>query len=224
MLHLLPIPRQLEYQAGAFSIMPDMCIVLAEGCDALARTGARQLQQEILAACGLKADIRIGTARDGDIRLAVESAGSVQGYRLCIAGDGIRISGHDPAGLLHGVQTLRQILRQCGWTLPALLIEDAPDYPERGFYHDQTRGRIGTLEWLRRLADEACFYKLNQLQLYVEHTYLYRDLTELWATAVTPLTAEDIMALDDYCAERGIELVPSMSSFGHLLELLRTKT
>lgn len=224
MLHLLPIPRQLEYQAGAFSIMPDMCIVLADGCEALARTGARQLQQEILAACGLKADIRIGTARDGDIRLAVESAGAVQGYRLCIAGDGIRISGHDPAGLLHGVQTLRQILRQCGWTLPALLIEDAPDYPERGFYHDQTRGRIGTLEWLRRLADEACFYKLNQLQLYVEHTYLYRDLTELWATAVTPLTAEDIMALDDYCAERGIELVPSMSSFGHLLELLRTKT
>ena len=31
------------------------------------------------------------------------------------------------------------------------------------------------------------------------------------------------MALDDYCAARGVELVPSMSSFGHLMELLRTK-
>ena len=224
MLHLLPKPQKVDWLEDSFAITPDMCIVIAPGCGALARTGAKQLQAEIAAACGLTVDIRCGKARAGDISLAVKVAEPKQGYEFAINAEVVRIVGNDEAGLLHGVQTLRQIIRQCGWTLPALRITDAPDYPVRGFYHDQTRGRIGTLDWLKQLADECCFYKLNHLELYVEHTYLYRDLTELWATAVDPLTPEDIMALDVYCADRGVELVPSMSSFGHLLELLRTKT
>ena len=224
MLHLLPVPRRIQPETGAFLLTPDSCIVLADGCGTLARTAAKQLQAEIRNACGLTVEIRIGVARAGDIRLCVEPGEPAQGYALRIAPETVCVAGHDEAGLCHGVQTLRQIVRQSGWNLPCLSIDDAPDYPVRGFYHDQTRGRIGKLEWLKRLADECCFYKMNQLQLYVEHTHLYRDLTQLWATAVTPLTAEDVMALDDYCAARGIELVPSMSSFGHLLELLRTKT
>ena len=32
----------------------------------------------------------------------------------------------------------------------------------------------------------------------------------------TPLTAQEIMELDDYCAARHIELVPSLSTFGHM--------
>lgn len=223
MLHLLPVPRQVEYTEGAFSVTHDMCIVLENACE-LARTGAKQLQEEIRLGSGMQADIRIGKSREGDIRLTVEKSEPAQGYSLAITAEGVSVIGHDEAGLLHGVQTLRQIIRQSGWKLPCMTIHDAPDYPVRGFYHDQTRGRIGTLDWLKHLADECCFYKLNHLQLYVEHTYLYRNLTELWATAVDPLTPEDIITLDDYCFARGIELVPSMSSFGHLFELLHTKT
>lgn len=68
-----------------------------------------------------------------------------------------------------------------------------------------------------------CRYKLNQLQLYVEHTYLFRDFSEMWRDQ-TPLTAEEIRELDSYCRERHIELVPSLASFGHLCTLLSTKT
>ena len=172
MLHLLPNPRHLELRDGAFSLTLDMCIVLDANSGMLARTGARQLQEEVYSACGLHVDIRMGKARAGDIRLGVDAAEPAQGYALTISDAGVAVIGHDEAGLLHGVQTLRQSIRQCGWTLPALSIKDAPDYPVRGFYHDQTRGRIGTMDWLKRLADECCLYKLNQLQLYVEHTYL----------------------------------------------------
>ncbi len=221
---LLPKPRKIALGEGAFCLSPDACIVLTPFCGDLARTGAKQLQEEIRHACGVRLDVRIGSARAGDIWLTADDSEPAQGYELAVFPEGVTVCGCDEAGLLHGVQTLRQIIRQSGWTLPCLDISDAPDYPVRGFYHDQTRGRVGTLEWLKRLADEACFCKLNQLQLYVEHSYLYRDLTELWATAADPLTPEDIMALDDYCAARGIELVPSMSSFGHLCELLRTKS
>jgi N-acetyl-beta-hexosaminidase len=184
---------------------------------------AQMLQKDLETYAGLHLKITRGEPRCKDIVLRVDDEMIPNHYHLSIGENAVLTAGSDEA-LLHGVQTLRQIIRQCAWKLPCVAVNDAPDYPVRGFYHDQTRGRIGTMAWLRHLADEACFYKLNHLQLYVEHTYLYRDLTELWATAVDPLTPEDIMALDDYCAARGIELVPSMSSFGHLLELLRTKT
>ena len=36
------------------------------------------------------------------------------------------------------------------------------------------------LEELKKIADRMCRYKLNQLQLYVEHTYLFRDFSEMW--------------------------------------------
>lgn len=102
-------------------------------------------------------------------------------------------------------------------------ILDYPSMSVRGFYHDVTRGRIPTLDYLKKLADKISFYKINQLQLYVEHTYLFEDFSELWRDD-TPLTAEDILELDQYCKNLHIDLVPSLSSFGHLYKLLRTKT
>ena len=221
-MYLLPIPRSMRMEQGAFELNLYTKIVLDWELSELARTGAKQLCEEI-AVCGLRVDITCGAARSGDVFLTVQPGGKAQGYTLTITPEQVTVCGNDAAGLLHGVQTLRQIIRQSGWTLPALIIEDAPSIPARGFYHDVTRGRTPTLEFLKQLADTACFYKLNQLQLYVEHTYLFRDLTEMWRV-VEPLSAEEIMEYDAYCAARGIELVPSLSCFGHLLELLRTKS
>ena len=64
-------------------------------------------------------------------------------------------------------------------------IMDAPDMPNRGYYFDQTRGRILKLEELKKIADRMSLYKLNQLQLYVEHTYLFRDFSEMWRRSDT---------------------------------------
>ncbi len=222
-MYLLPVPQNLCMKNGFFSLNPDTKIVLDWEMPAAARTGAKQLKQDLSRFCGLTADILSGDPREGDLFLSIASREPAQGYTLSVSPKCVALVGNDEAGLLHGVQTLRQILRQSGWEWPCLEIEDAPLFPNRGFYHDVTRGRTPTLETLKWLADEACLYKLNQLQLYIEHTYLFRDVTEMWRTG-TPLTAEQIMELDDYCAERGVELVPSLSSFGHLYELLHTKT
>jgi len=221
MLHLLPQPRSLRMDEGSFTLSPDMRIVVSER--GFLRAASAQLQGEIEAVCGFRPAIAAGSARQGDILLWNEYGGPDGPYTLSVSPEGVSIRANSHVGVIAGVQTLRQIIRQSGWVLPAMMIEDAPVFEARGFYHDITRGRVPTLNWLKQLADEMCFYKLNQLQLYVEHTYLFRDLTELHATAVTPLTAEEIMELDDYCFARGIELVPSLSTFGHLLELLRTK-
>ena len=121
------------------------------------------------------------------------------------------------------MQTLCQWVQRHGACLPALEIEDYPDIKSRGYYLDVSRGRIPTLATLKQYADLLCRYKINEWQLYVEHTYLFRDFSEVWRDD-TPLEAEEIMELDAYCAARCIELVPSLSTFGHMFKILSTRT
>lgn len=217
---LLPYPQKMEIQEGKTHLSYDSCIVLGAGAQ---METARLLKEEIKACTGFEAEItKTRTCRAQDVFLELNQNGKEQQYQLTVSKEGIRVAGGDQRGLLYGVQTLRQLLRQRGAALPCLEIEDYPKIPERGFYHDVTRGRIPTLDYLKKLASRMAFYKLNQLQLYVEHSFLFEGMSEVWRDS-TPLTAEEILELDEYCRKLGIELVPSVSCFGHLYHLLRTQ-
>ncbi len=218
---LLPAPQKMTQREANFYLPADGQIAVSTSCDRKTDTDALLLQAEVEESAGFRYGICRGTS-SGVITLQQDVSLMEQAYRLEIEEEGVRIMGGSAQGTLYGIQTLRQILRQSGAVLPCLEIEDHPDYAVRGFYHDVTRGRVPTLDWLKQLADLMCYYKLNQMQLYVEHTYLFRDLSELWRDD-TPLMADEIMELDRYCADRGIELVPSLSTFGHLYKLLSTK-
>ncbi|OZG67402.1 glycoside hydrolase family 20 zincin-like fold domain-containing protein [Bifidobacterium eulemuris] len=193
---------------------------------------ASQLADDIEQATGLRWDTAKGDSWQGFIRLEVirESSGGgddapVMGeraYRLDIAEDGVTVLGGGLPGLRDGVQTLRQIIRQSAPALPAVHIEDEPAFAVRGYYLDATRGRVPTLDWLKQWADLLCLAKYNQLQLYVEHSFAFDHMSETWR-GVCPLTPAQIIEFDAYCAERGIELVPSVSTFGHHYMALRTR-
>jgi hypothetical protein len=156
--------------------------------------------------------------------VADEMPSSGEGYALSVSGSSsILINGWTEKGILYGIQTLRQILRQEGAVLPCVEIEDYPRFSNRGFLHDVSRGRVPSLKWLKELADIQSYYKINQMQLYVEHTFLFPAFSEMWRDD-TPLTAEEIMEFDRYCLDRGIELIPSLPTFGHLYKLLNTRT
>jgi hypothetical protein len=62
--------------------------------------------------------------------------------------------------------------------------------------------------------------RINQLQLYVEHTFAFPGHEIVWRDA-SPLTSEDIATVGRRCAELGIELVPNLNTFGHLERWLR---
>lgn len=78
------------------------------------------------------------------------------------------------------------------------------------------------MEFLTWFVDQLALYKYNQFQLYVEHAFAFVELSEAWR-GTDPLTADDITYLDEYCARRGIELVPSLATFGHMYMNLRTR-
>jgi hypothetical protein len=117
--------------------------------------------------------------------------------------------------LRSGVATLRQLLREHGRRLPCLSIRDHADFAHRGLMLDVSRGRVPKLETLMDLADRLADLKINELQLYTEHTFAYRDYEPVWRDWGA-LTGEEILKLDAHCRRLGIELVPNQNSFGHL--------
>ena len=143
-----------------------------------------------------------------------------EGYKLAIRPDGIEITASTPAGAFYGACTLKQIATQVDGPLPCLSITDWPDLASRGIMLDISRDKIPTMETLYRLVDLMADWKLNQLQLYTEHTFAYLAHPIVWQDA-SPMTGEQIMDLDGYCASKFIELVPNQNSFGHMERWLK---
>lgn len=156
------------------------------------------------------------TANDG-AELTVEVGNEGEGYELWIEENAIRIKAQGPAGAFYAIQTLRQIF--CHDTVPCLYIKDCPDFAYRGFYHDVTRGKVPNLTSMKWLIDQMAYYKMNSLQLYVEHVFEFEETKDL-IQKTGYLTKEDLRELDAYCEENFIEFIPSLSTFGHLFELL----
>lgn len=218
---LIPQPQMIQIQEGFFRLCHHHRITLDVSCPDTAYHSAKLLRQEVQEQTGFGPVIdRRSTGGYPGIRLTVDGSLKAEAYRLTISEQGVEIAGGDGAGILYGVQTLRQILRQQGCLVPCLTMEDWPDLKARGMFYDVTRGRIPTLEYLKGLADKCSFYKLNQLHLYIEHSFLFEGFSEVWRDD-TPLTAEDILELDRYCQKRHLELVPSVATLGHLYKVLR---
>jgi hypothetical protein len=140
---------------------------------------------------------------------------NVEGYALTIDRSGVTIEFREPPGLRAATATLRQLLRQCGRRLPCLNIRDWPDFARRGVMLDVSRGRVPKLETLLDLAEKLAGLKINELQLYTEHTFAYRKYKTIWQ-GWGALRAREIRILDARCRELGIDLVPNQNSFGHL--------
>jgi hypothetical protein len=138
-----------------------------------------------------------------------------EGYSMTIRNDRIDVVASTSAGLFYGVQTLIQLVRFYGNRLPALRIEDEPDFRHRGFMLDVSRGRVPTVAYLKSLIDLLAHFKINMLQLYIEHSFMFASHPEI-GQACSPLTPGELTELDRYCRSRHIDLVPSLQSFGHM--------
>src|SRR5690606_12032611 len=146
---------------------------------------------------------------------------ALQGYVLTVGErEGISIQPGGEPGLQYALATLAQLIRAAEGApgqleLPSLVIQDWPDVPRRGVLLDISRDKVPTLATLKSLVDRLASFKLNQLQLYMEHAFAYPGHELVWRDA-SPLCAEEIRELDDHCAARHVELVPNQNSFGHM--------
>ena len=153
----------------------------------------------------------------GVIRVARTPAAPahIEGYTLTIDRRGVEIKFRETGGLRAASATLRQLLREYGRRLPCLKIRDWPDFSRRGVMLDISRGRVPKLATLLDLAEKLSDFKINELQLYTEHTFAYKKYKSVWQSWGA-LTGAEIRRLDARCRELGIDLVPNQNSFGHL--------
>jgi hexosaminidase len=143
-----------------------------------------------------------------------------EGYRLSVGPDRVEVAAGGPAGAFYAQATLDQLRRVGGGRLPCCEVEDWPDLPVRGVMLDVSRDKVPKLKTLLELVDRLAGWKVNQLQLYMEHTFAYQGHEEVWAAA-DPITPEEMDELDRHCRQRHVELVANQNCFGHFERWLK---
>jgi hexosaminidase len=142
-----------------------------------------------------------------DPRLDVDGDGSpdAEGYTLRISSRAVRIVGADAAGVLHGIQTMRQLIPISAYEAAArgrerptvsirrAAISDAPLFGYRGMGIDVAR-HFESKQTIKKLLDLMAFLKLNRL-----HFHLTDD--EGWRLEIPGLPE-----LTSYGARRGFDL------------------
>lgn len=224
-LNLIPAPKNLEMRDGFFELADEGFIYLSINKDELFNVGKRV--KEALKILNVEYEITTSKGRNFEgvnVKIFVDpnQFNKPQGYILTISKEGIKILSGDSAGAFYGTMTLKQICRNFKGQkkLPFLRIEDWPDFSNRGVMLDISRNKVPKMETLYNLIDMLAELKVNQFQLYTEHTFAYRNHRVVWEEA-SPVTQEEILELDRYCKERFIELVPNQNSFGHMNRWLK---
>src|SRR5438552_6092737 len=105
--------------------------------------------------------------------VATDASLPAEGYRLRVGPDGVVLTAADDAGAFYGRATLAQLRRLHDGALPCCSIDDWPDNRLRGVMIDISRDKVPTMATLETLVERLASWKVNQLQLYTEHTFAY---------------------------------------------------
>ncbi len=231
----IPQPVEVSEEAGHFALGQRLTIVLPATADEQDLFAARWFQNELHGYTGITVPLEkrlannhpgpaivLARAERDDAFLGTETIPALraQGYYARTEAERMLLVGADAAGLFYALQTIAQLICQAGRMLPRLTLLDYPALPVRGVMLDVSRGKVPTLETLLEVVEILATWKINQFQLYIEHAFCWPS-HPLIARGYDPLSADDLLAVDAACAQRHIEFVPNLQSFGHQGHLLR---
>ena len=176
----------------------------------------------------------------GAISLRLESRPALgeEGYELSVTHDSARVVANRPAGLFHGVQTIRQLLppeiesdmgvNRVDWSLPALTITDQPRFAYRGAMLDVSR-HFFTVDEVEQYLDILALYKMNVLHLHLSDDQGWRiqidsrpkltamgSLTQVGGGPGGFYTKQDYQTILAYAQARYILIVPEIDMPSHI--------
>lgn len=220
--HIVPMPASMDVVAGELRFSA----VIVQG-GAAAPNAVRELEALL---AGLNIRTKDAAATPIQMQLVDDPALGEEGYRLVID-DAIHLSARTDVGLLHAVQSLRQLLpaqAQADYRLPRIVINDVPAYRWRGISLDVARSFL-PVEYLEKHIDRMALFKLNRLHLHLTDDQGWRieikrypKLVEIGgASAVKDgragyYTQEQLKHLVAYAQARGITIVPEVDMPGHV--------
>lgn len=208
---LLPQPRKFSRIPGFFAALSDLSV--SQGVERRVESAVKRWLDKLP---------RTATSDTPcSVQIAVEPSAIVRpdGYRLTVQSNRVELVGQSQAACFWGIQTLQQLTDLDSGQIPCCGIEDWSDYATRGLLHDVSRGKVPTFDTLKRLADRLASWKINQLQLYIEHAFTFSFDPEICGPD-EGLTPDEIRELDRYCRDRFIDLVPAVATLGHMGRIL----
>ena len=151
-----------------------------------------------------------------DVTLHRDAMLKKEEYYITVSSEGINIRYSTDEGLFRAATSVGQLALKQNGKLKYAEIHDMPDFENRGYMLDISRGKVPKLHIIKKLIDNLSLLKYNEFQLYMESfVYKYKSFPALTAD-FDCLTPEDIEELDRYCKERYIDLVPNQNSLGHM--------
>jgi hexosaminidase len=158
----------------------------------------------------------------------LQSLGEDESYSLVVGENKLALTAATPLGILHGVETLLQLIQKDtrgGWIIPAVRVEDRPRFPWRGLMIDVSR-HFMPLAIIKRNIDGMAAVKLNTLHLHLSDDEGFRveskSAPELQGLASNGefYTQDQIRELLSYARERGVRVVPEFDIPGHAVSWL----
>ncbi|WP_435855585.1 beta-N-acetylhexosaminidase [Streptomyces microflavus] len=234
---LVPVPAKVVPGGSPYAITSTTPVRVAGGSGEVRRIGT-YLAELLRPATGYALPVT-GRPGPGGIRLELGSRDrslGEEGYRLRSTPAALTITARTPAGLFHGVQTLRQLLpdrveadsRQKGpWKVAGGTVTDAPRYGYRGAMLDVSRHFFSVAE-VKRYIDQLALYKVNKLHLHLSDDQGWRIAVDSWPRLATYggstevgggpggyYTKEQYREIVRYAASRYLEVVPEIDLPGH---------
>lgn len=235
---VIPAPASVRPAGDAFTLGAGTRIRVP-GNSGEARQIAGYLAGLLRPATGFALPVTTRGGADGIVfRLGGRDARGLgaEGYRLTSGGRAVTISAARPAGLFHGVQTLRQLLpaavekksRQSGpWRIAGGTISDAPRYAYRGAMLDVSR-HFFTVDQVKRYIDQLAQYKINKLHLHLSDDQGWRIAIDSWPRLATyggstqvgggrggHYSKDDYREIVRYAASRYLTVIPEIDMPGH---------
>ena len=239
---LVPAPASLVLAAGAPFEIVRTTSIFVDATSAEARSIGEMLAAQIRRPTGFPIAVSpTGTPSRGAIILRLEpdrTALGEEGYELSVTGDSVRLLASRPAGLFHGIQTIRQLLpadiesdmglERYDWPIPALTIVDRPRFAWRGAMLDVAR-HFFTVKEVEQYIDILALYKFNVFHMHLADDQGWRiainsrpkltavgSLTQVGGGPGGFYTQQDYQEIVRYAQARYITIVPEIDMPGHM--------
>ena len=228
-ISLMPLPSYMKLSEGRFVLTPDFGAEIKGPQDSIVQKAIGRFLNQTAKAGHLN-------LKDGGIGLSVfyESATlpvqpveNNETYRISINKNGIILKAATAYGVLHGLESLDQLLKEenGSFAWPFLELTDSPRFVWRGLMIDVSRHWIPKEVILRNIEAMAAV-KLNVLHLHLSDYQGFRVESKVFpklqemGSGGNFLSQTDVREIVGFAAERGIRVIPEFDMPGHTISFL----
>jgi hexosaminidase len=239
--NVIPKPVSMVPTGGNFELTNKTAIYVNGDSDELMKI-AQYLADKLKPATGFGFEVKSTTEIPPSGSIFLESGGNDselgdEGYELSITKALVKLTANKPAGLFHGIQTIRQLLpanienhllQKGPWKLATGTIRDYPAYGYRGMMLDVAR-HFFTVDEVKTLIDQMAFYKFNTFHLHLSDDQGWRIEIKSWPNLTVRggstevgggeggfYTQEQYAGIVKYAQDRYITIVPEIDMPGHI--------